>query len=199
VLKLARSPDRSDWDEATLTACRQGDRAALERVLLSEAPLVERTLSRVVSSRPDVEDLMQKTFVVAIRGFARFRGEASVRTWLTAIALRLAQEHLRRARPVLEVVDDEQARLPDPETALNDQRRLRRLERHLGKIHPRKRVAFVLHVIEGRSIEEVAALTRVSKTAAKSRVFFARRELMKLVRHDPELKDLLTGKCEGEP
>src|SRR5512143_4164770 len=82
------------WDERTLEACRKGDRAALARGLTAESPAIERTLSRVVGSRADVEDLVQRTFVAAIVAFPRFRGEASVRTWLTSIAVRLAQAQL---------------------------------------------------------------------------------------------------------
>jgi len=49
----------------------------------------------------------------------------------------------------------------------------------------------VLHVFEGLPIEEVAALTGASVTASKSRIFWARRELMKRASRDPLLRDLV--------
>jgi DNA-directed RNA polymerase specialized sigma24 family protein len=58
-------------------------------------------------------------------------------------------------------------------------------------IAPKKRIAFVLHVFEGRPIEEIATLTGASVTATKSRVFWARRELLKRAACDPMLRELV--------
>lgn len=195
--QTSRLPGSPTWDEATLTACRSGDRAALARVLQAEAPHVERTLSRMVGCRADVEDLLQRTLVVALRGFDRFRGEASVRTWLISIAVRLAQEHVRRPVRTLSLVTNPEDPRPDPERAMDARRRLARLHQVLEKIDPKKRVAFVLHVIEGRSMEEVAVLTGATRAATKSRVFFARRKLVKLMRGDPLLADFAPAR-EGD-
>jgi RNA polymerase sigma-70 factor, ECF subfamily len=188
------------WDDHTLDACRRGDRAALGRVLGAESPALERTLSRLVGSRADVEDLVQKTFVAAIQAFPRFRGEASVRTWLVSIAVRLAQAELasgaRRRRVDLVPVADLPAAGDGPERALDDRRKRERIRGHLEKVDPKKRVAFVLHVIEGRPIEEVAALVGASRAATKSRVFFARRQLVKRLRADPLLCEIF-GPGEG--
>ena len=176
------------WDDATLAACRRGDRAALSRVLAAESPRVERTLSRIVGSKSDVDDLLQKTFVVAVRQFPSFRGEASVRTWLTSIAVRLAQDHVRRAKHLTLIANPEDP-APGLERTLDARRRLERLHELLGRIDAKKRVAFVLHVIEGRSMEEVAALMGASRAATKSRVWFARRQLMKALERDPLFRE----------
>ena len=182
------------WDPETLEACRRGDSAALGRVLSAEAPALERTLSRIFGSRVDVEDVLQQTFVAAIRAFPTFRGEASVRTWLTSIAVRFAQDRKHRAERRLAVVEEPRHDAPDLGRALDARRRLERLSAVLAGIEARKRTAFVLHVVEGRRIEEVAALVGASVAATKSRIFFARRELMKKVRRDPLLADWLAGR-----
>jgi len=54
----------------------------------------------------------------------------------------------------------------------------------------KKRLAFVLYVFEGRPIDEVAALTGATRVATKSRVFWARRELLARVAADPVLREL---------
>lgn len=179
------------WDDATLDACRRQDRAALEHVFSVEAPKLERTLSRIVGSRADVEDLLQKTLVVAIRNFPMFRGEASVRTWLTSIAVRIARDHVRRPLRVLALVHNPEDPRPNPEASMDGRQRWDAFEKTLGKLDAKKRIAFVLHVIEGRSMEEVAALTGATRAATKSRVLFARRKLLKLMKNDPHLRDLV--------
>ena len=68
----------------------------------------------------------------------------------------------------------------------------------LDGIAPKKRVAFLLYTVEENSIEEVAALTGASKAATKSRIWFARRELMALVKAHPDLGPLIDA-AEGQP
>jgi len=192
-------PELSTQELDEIEACRRGDRRALSLVFTAHAPYLERLLGRVVGSRLEVEDLLQTTFVAAIHAFPRFRGEAQVRTWLARIAIRSAQERLRSAAyrrrvdlPTFEDAADPAARdSQPPEVKIDTQRRLERLNVHLDAIGPKKRVAFVLHVFEGLPIEEVAALTGASVTASKSRIFWARRELMKRASRDPLLRDLV--------
>jgi RNA polymerase sigma-70 factor, ECF subfamily len=185
-------------DENLVEACRRGDRAALHVVFTAHAPYLERMLIRIVGPSPEVEDLLQITFLGAIRAFPRFRGEAQVRTWLARIAIRTAQERLRSAErrrrtdlPGLEESADTSGRHQHVERDVDARRKLARLYTHLEAIGAKKRVAFVLHVFEGHPIDEVAALTGASVTATKSRVFWARRELLRRAARDPLLRDLI--------
>jgi RNA polymerase sigma-70 factor (ECF subfamily) len=164
-------------------------------VLAAESAVLERTLHRILGASADVEDVLQQTFVAAIRAFPAFRGEASVRTWLTSIAVRFAQGRKHKAERRLELVPEPSTEGTDLGRALDDRRRLDRLRALLDAIESKKRTAFVLHVIEGRSVEEVAVLVGASMSATKSRIFFARRELMKKARRDPILSEWLAGRA----
>lgn len=189
-LRAPRDPAELDLIEA----CRRGEAAALRTVFMTHSPYLERVLRRVVGPSLEVEDLLQSTFVAAIAAFPRFRGEAEVRTWLTRIAVRVAHDRLRRASHRMRVpVDDIEAQASKlaprvhHEHTVDHKRSVERLYVHLEAIGSKKRIAFVLHVFEGRPIEEVAALTGASVTATKSRVFWARRELLKRASRDPLL------------
>ncbi len=56
-----------------------------------------------------------------------------------------------------------------------------------------RRAVFLLHEVEGYPLAEVAAMLDISVTAAKKRVWRARRELQRMARRDPMLRDLLDG------
>jgi RNA polymerase sigma-70 factor (ECF subfamily) len=196
LVKLRPEPERGELD--LIEACRRGDRQALQQVFTAHAPYLERLLGRVLGPSFDVEDLLQSTFVAAIGAFPRFRGEAHVRTWLARIAIRIAQHqlgsaaHRRRGQiEALEAVPDEAVRPEHAEGDIDAKRRLDRLYVHLRAIGTKKQLAFVLHVIEGHPLEEVAALTGASLAATKSRVFWARRELLRCAARDPLLRGLL--------
>jgi RNA polymerase sigma-70 factor, ECF subfamily len=183
-------------DAATLQGCREGNVAALGRVFESQSPALERLLFRVLGPDEAVEDVLQATFEAAIVSFPRFRGEASVKTWLSRIAVRLAQEHFRkrnrRRRIGLSLLSEEpEVSDADPEAGLQHRVHLRRVYQHLDQVDAKKRTALLLHVVEGHSIAEVAALMGASETATKSRIFWARRNLLARVARDPLLRESL--------
>ncbi len=205
------TPVVQDADEAELLeACRAGDARAIERLYRRHVATVQRTIARLVGPTPDLEDLVQTTFLEALHTLSRFRGTASFRTWVTRIAVHVAQHHLRAGRVrrhvALEVVGERELGVAshDPDRHLDERRLSVRLHALLDRISAKKRVALLLFVVEGRPVEEIAALTGASSTATRSRLFFARRELRALIKADPELSALASSVLpglagEGEP
>lgn len=189
-------PQAEEAESDLIEACRRGERQALERVFSAHAAYLERVLRRVAGRSLDVEDLLQTTLMAAIQAFPRFRGEAHVRTWLARIAVHTAHDRLRSAslRKRADVADLEALAVSGedgaPDELLEVRRRLARLEYHLGELGAKKRIAFVLHVFEGMPLEDVAALMGAGVAATKSRVFWARRELLRRASRDPWLREL---------
>lgn len=196
----AGSRPEVDATSAVVEACRRGDRRALDTVLRAHIPDIERLIIRLLGPSADIEDLLQNTLMAAVSSFPRFRGEASVRTWLSRIAVNVVREHLRRPqqrRMFLQLVPADDARVapaPGPERLAMQRECLDRLYHHLDRIGPKKRIALILHVFEGRPIDEVAALMGATPAATKSRVFWARRSLLHRASKDPALRELIAAK-----
>ena len=186
AISAESADDPRDQNADQIERCRRGDRAALDAVFRAHAAMLERLLGRLVGPRADVEDLLQDTFSAAIAAFPKFRGEASVKTWLHRIAVNVAHKHLRHPRHQREVQLETDAepgvRIADD---LAERQQLARLYEHLDAIDVRKRIALLLHVVDDLPIAEVAALTGASRAATKSRIFWARRALLKRLARDP--------------
>ena len=182
-----------------VAGCRAGDANSLDRFFRLYCRYVERVIARLTGPTPDLEDLVQSTFIEAFRSFGRYRGEASLKTWVTRIAVHVALHQLRsgvrRSLPLELVPDADEP--PDPAPAadseVSNKELANRLHELLDNIAPKKRVAFLLYTVEERSIDEVAALTGAGKAATKSRIWFARRELLAMVRERPDLRELVDG------
>ena len=182
-----------------IEGCRRGDRAALEQVFRQQGPTLAKLLTRMVGKSADVDDLLQMTFAEAITAFPRFRGDASVRTWLSRIAVNVVRQSWRknktRRRAQLQLVEDAydgtdlRPRIDDVASA---RLQLARVYEHLMKVGVKKRLAFSLHVLDARPLEEVAALTGATVAATRSRVYWARRALRASAKRDP----LLSGWIE---
>lgn len=185
-------------ERVLIEGCRAGEPHALDELYRTHVGRVTRTIGRLVGPTPDLEDLVQTTFIEAIRSLARYRGEAALATWLVRIGVHVAQHHLRRGvrrtAPLEVLRPEEEPREPATADQVLDDRRLAlRVHALLDRITPRKRIAFLLYTVEGHSIEEVAALMDAGHAATKSRIWFARRELLALARLDPALRDLADG------
>jgi len=186
-------------DEASMIeACRRGDRRAIERVLRANLPRITRLVHRLVRDHAEAEDLVQSTLAGAVASFPRFRGDAPVASWLARIATHQVHELWRRQarRPATphapehfaEVAHDDAI---DLDAQVHARKQLARLDHHLAQLAPKKRLAFVLHVVEGRPVAEVAQLMDATETGTRSRVMWARRVLLKRLRVDPLMAELV--------
>jgi RNA polymerase sigma-70 factor (ECF subfamily) len=176
-------------DGALLEACRRGDRASLERLLAPEVPRLARLVRRLTGAGPHVDDVVQDALAGAVVSLPGFRGEAPIGAWLRQIAVRSAYRFLRSSSSQRHVdLDPELAcERATPDQEVESRRALAATYRHLARLTPKKRVAFVLHVFEGLTVAEVAATTGASQLATKARIHIARKELMARARRDPEL------------
>ena len=69
----------------------------------------------------------------------------------------------------------------------------RRLYSALDRLDPKQRIAFALATIDGMSMAEVAAVTESSVVAVKTRVWRARKDLMKRAAKDEVLRTYITA------
>jgi RNA polymerase sigma-70 factor (ECF subfamily) len=197
-------PSAEGYPAALIDGCRRGERLALADLFQREAPYLERVLSRIMAGSSELEDLLQLTLEQAIHAFPSFRGEASVRTWLTRIAVRTAMRHLKhpaqKRRVAFDLIEGglSGASQSRPAHEAEARARLGALKVHLDALDEKHRTAFVLFQVEGRSMEEVAALMDANLSTTKSRVMWARRKLFARLRKDPQTRTWLGEYEEGE-
>lgn len=185
---------RNDLDLAG--RCTSGEREAQRALLHAHRQRVHAILYRVVGSNHAIDDLVQESFLEIFRSLGTYRGDSSLGTWIDRITTRVAQRYLGRPRArlvQLEAVPEPSVESGSAEEAMMLRDAARRLYAALDDVAPACRVAFVLHVIDGRSVNEVAALTESSTLAVKTRVWRARRHVRDVARTDPVLRALLEG------
>jgi RNA polymerase sigma-70 factor, ECF subfamily len=191
---------RAAADRELAERCGRGDRAAQREVFLGHRERVHRTLFRILGSNRDMEDLVQEAFLEVFRSIARFRGDSTLATWCATIATRVAWAYIERRKPAaqaLDLVPELPADGPPVDRQVAARDAARRLYLALEKIPASHRVPFALAAIEGLPLAEVAALTRSTLVATKTRVWRARRELEKRASRDPVLSAYLVDLRAG--
>ncbi|HUS64245.1 MAG TPA: RNA polymerase sigma factor [Kofleriaceae bacterium] len=181
--------------------CARGDRTAQRELFQQEKRRVHATLYRVLGSNGDMEDLIQEAFIEVFRSLAGFRGEAKLSTWIDRITVRVAYAYLSRKPPGaarLEMVPEIPAGDPSAEHRAQMRQAAQHLYTVLDRLDAKLRVAFTLHVIDGRPLAEVADVMSASLVATKTRVWRARREVDRRARRDPLLQMFLEDASQGE-
>lgn len=175
--------------------CIQGDRAAQLRLFRQSSKKVHAVLYRILGSNQDMEDLVQETFLEVFRALPSYRGDAQLGTWISCICSRVAFGYIKKRRPVASVIDETMHcsdNAPSSDEVADSRAATVRLYTALSKIDAKQRIAFALHVIDGRSMQNVADITESSVSATKSRVLRARKEIAKLAKRDPHLARYLS-------
>jgi RNA polymerase sigma-70 factor (ECF subfamily) len=179
-----------------------GERAAQRELFASQKQAVHHTLFRILGNNRDIEDLLQDAFLEIFRALPSFRGDSTLTRWCQTIATRIAYLSFARKKPpaidldsVAELVAHDGADSHDLALA---REAARRLYAALDRLDAKHRIAFALAVIDGMSMAEVAQLTESSTVAVKTRVWRARRELVKRASKDPLLSSYLHGLAGGD-
>lgn len=179
-----RDPD----DDAVLVERhRGGDPDAFALIYRAHVDAVYRRLGRILGPIAEREDLTQDVFLALHKTLPAFRGDAKLSTLLHRIAINRACEHLRiqQRRPATPMdttfFDALVDRAASPEQRAAEREALARVFACLARIKPKKRVAFVLRVIDGLSFEEIAELVDATPEAVAKRVQHAQAELDALI------------------
>lgn len=89
-------------DLALVTAARQGDRDALDRLLRLHYDRIHAVCRRITGNDADAADASQEALIAIVRGLPRFDGRSKVSTWMYRVATNATLDELRRRkrRPV---------------------------------------------------------------------------------------------------
>lgn len=174
------------FERERLLRAASGDDDAMRQLYREHVDAVFRTASRVLGANDaEVDDVVQHTFLAAIDGAARFDGRSRLSTWLIGIATRRALDHARarhrrgrwsRLREWVglgtsglgaEVAERPDARLEGKSVA----------DRALAELTPEQRVVFVLHQVEGHTLQEIADMTDTGISTLHARLGAARKRL----------------------
>lgn len=167
-----------------------GDRAEMERVYTAEAPGLARTVRALMCRAAGVDDVVQEVFVIAFTRIETFEGRTSMSAWLRGIALNVVRNRSRRRRRRCDLDERFPARaigaVDTPEDELDARRAEARLWNAVDQLPATQREAFVMRVLEERSLAECAEILGVSVKSVSRRALQAERVVKAAVGEDGE-------------
>ncbi len=161
--------------------------ADFDEVVRLYRPRIFRFLMSSLSDRDVAESLTQDCFLKAYNARHQFRGESSLSTWLTRIALNLVRDHLRSRRirfwqktreTALDLVDISDW-IPDtgvsPEISCLQQEKVKEVWRAVEELSRQQRTVFLLRFVEEMELAEIAETTGMNTSTVKSHLYRALR------------------------
>jgi RNA polymerase sigma-70 factor (ECF subfamily) len=169
-----------------------------DAIFRAHAGFVWRVLQRHGLPARELPDGCQEVFMVVHRRLPEFEGRSSLRTWIYAIAQRVAQG-MRKKRDLShgELHDESHVGgTAAQDDELQQKQQLALIERALRELPEDKREVFALYELEGMTMAEVARALEIPENTALYRLYgardFIRAAIARRARPVPQLR-MMTG------
>ena len=177
-----KAPDTSD--EVLIGKIAAGNRLAMQALFARHNVRIYRFVLRMVGDNGLAEDLTSEVFLSVWQQAHRFEARSAVTTWLLAIARYKALAELRR-RPQAASSERESSDISDPadtpDVAFEIKHRGEILRKCLARLSREHREVIDLVYYHEKSVQEVAEIIGIGGNTVKTRMFYARKQLSKLL------------------
>lgn len=173
-------------DQELRADVRSGGSNAFKEIIKKYERQVAATVIGMLGHCPEAEDVGQETFIRFYQSLDKFRGEASIGTYLTRIAINLSLNELKRRKRKRKFFflksDDKMENIPDIRDTTENKDIKKIVRSSIQKLEPKFRTIVVLRLIDGYSTQETAQLLNLPVGTVLSR----------LARAQMKLKEILT-------
>jgi RNA polymerase sigma-70 factor (ECF subfamily) len=166
-------------DRALVRAAGAGDQKAFEQIVQKYEKTVAGIATGMLGYSPDAEDVGQETFLRFFRSMHRYKGDASVGTYLTRIAINLSLNELKRRKSRKWFsLEEKHDRFYAENRSFQKKDNAEWVEKALAGLDEKHRAVVVLRMIEGLSTKETADVLGLPVGTVLSRLARARKKLL---------------------
>ena len=183
----AIAPKAAPIGDADLVArARARDETAIRSIIQANNRRLYRLARGILRNDSEAEDVVQETYVRAFTHLDSFRGDSSLATWLSRIAMNEALGRLRSQRPTTEwtslpqgtieaqIIQFPLAAQTDPEKTMAQREIQNVVEHAIDELPEPFRLVFITRVVEGMNVEETAEILDLKPETVKTRLHRAR-------------------------
>jgi len=178
-------PEVADIEQLPVAQARAGEPAAWDALFRRYQLPLYVFIFELVRHEQAALDLVQETFIAAVRNLGGLRDDDKFGSWLFGIAHQKVVQRWRKKGGHEMLFGEIPESAEDFENSPDDLliRRESEIEfmRLLEQLPPPQRAVLLLHCVEDFSLEEISRITETPPGTVKSRLHYAKRALRKLV------------------
>lgn len=159
---------------------RNGDMTAFRTIVERHEASVAGVVKGILGDTPEAADVGQEVFIRLFESLGKFRGEASLSTYVTRIAINLSlNESKKRKRKFKLFGPLKEGENTSAEESTVDLKEM--LYHELHQLDPEFQAVVTLRMIEGYSIQETAAILEIPVGTVMSRLYRAQKKLKQVI------------------
>ena len=177
-----------DVDSELINKAKKGNHGAFNILMSKYYPRVYASIFSFIKSKEDSEDLSQQTFIKVWQQLDTFRGDSAFFTWVYRIAINLAKNFVnssgfkkQKINTSIQEAEIDISSFDDIESAVIHNESLEEISYFIDSLPESLKTAFVLRESEGKSYDEIAAITETPIGTVRSRIFRARESIVDFI------------------
>jgi RNA polymerase sigma-70 factor (ECF subfamily) len=180
-----RAAAKETSDAVLIERIAAGNRLAMQVLYARHSKRVFRFALRFLNDESLAEEVVSDVFITVWRKAGSFESRSQVQTWLLAIARHRALSAARRKGWTQPLDDTEAEAIADPadnpESTIQKTQTSAVIRTCLQQLSPAHREMIDLVYYHHRSIDDIATIVGISANTVKTRMFYARKQLAKLL------------------
>ncbi|MBI2620230.1 MAG: RNA polymerase sigma factor [Ignavibacteriales bacterium] len=166
-------------DKEVATRLRGGDVEAFAELYKRYHSRVRRFALKLLRDPSAADDIAQETFMKAQKGVGTLRSASSLRSWLFSIARNEVYIHFRKTRGNGRIREEDIWSGETPHEDMVNSETVEIVRGMIALLKPDYREVLILREYEQLSYSEIAEVTGDTESSVKSRLFKARKTLLK--------------------
>lgn len=161
-----------------IEGCKKNKRKSQKQLYEQYCDAMFTIAYRIVKDMDISNDVLQEAFIQVFRDIKQFKGESTIGAWIKTIVIRNAIKKLKNESIFLPMEDNTNGEpVSWPEEMYGED-----LEKAILSLPLGYRTIFLLIEVEGYKHKEVAKMLSISEGTSKSQLFYAKKQLKKLLK-----------------
>jgi len=175
-------------DNELINQAKEGNDRAFQSLVVRYQQKVAATVIGMLGNTIEADDVGQEVFIRFYKSLAKFRGDSSLGTYLTRIAINLSLNEIKRRKrkrmfSFFSTQDEEVRELQIPDTGITQEQRetQQMVHKAIQLLDPKFRSIILLRLIEGYSTKETADILELPAGTVLSRLSRAQKKLKEIL------------------
>jgi RNA polymerase sigma-70 factor (ECF subfamily) len=171
-------------DAHILTEIKNGNHAVFRDLIIKYEGLISATIIGMIGNCSEAEDIGQEVFVRFFKALDKFRGDSTIGTYLTRIAINLSLNEIKRRKRRRQLFlhsDDQLTEIEDKNNYPDSDETRELIQGAIQELSPNFRSVIVLRLIDGYSTDETAKILNVPIGTILSRLARAQIKLKEIL------------------